>query len=182
MASLTEELDAQIAAFFSSWNIYTTILALAIGGLVVYSVLLQDEPDTHPFLLARQARASNVRLPRESAIYRALDTPHGYPLRSGLNVKDAGASKWSAGRDGDLRDVWRATVQGGEDGAKGLILTVQGKEAAVEHDHGQITSQINTVGRHLQESGSRVAIYLPNGIEFLVTVFGESLKRLNDLN
>lgn len=61
-------------------------------------------------------------------------------LNVGLNVKDPGASKWSRGRDGDLRDIWRQAVKGtSEDGkpsVKGKLLTVLGEEKVIEHKLG----------------------------------------------
>ncbi|KAG8627755.1 hypothetical protein KVT40_003628 [Elsinoe batatas] len=179
MANLVEQLDAQIAAFFSSWNLYTTILAIALAGLVLYPLIFTEEPDTHPLLLARQARPSPVRQPRESAIYRSMDASHGYPLRSGLNVQDPGAPRWAAGRDGDVRDIWRSAIAGGQNGEKGLIMTVYGKEAAEEHSFEDISKEINAIGQHLKKTGSKVAIYLPNCVEYLSTVFASAFYGLS---
>jgi hypothetical protein len=44
---------------------------------VVYDT---QDPDTHPLLLARQALASYVRQPGESAVFRSPETPHGCML------------------------------------------------------------------------------------------------------
>jgi acyl-CoA synthetase (AMP-forming)/AMP-acid ligase II len=53
-------------------------------------------------------------------------------------------------------------------------MTVLGKEEVVEHDIEQINKDINIVGTYLANSGvKRVAIYLPNSIEFLVGLFGK---------
>lgn len=175
MASVVEQLDAQIAAFFSSWNLYTTVLAVALAGFVLYPLVFAEEPDTHPLLLARQARPSPVRQPKESAVYRSMEASHGYPLRSGLNVQDPGAPRWAAGRDGDVRDIWRSAVAGGQNGEKGLIMTVYGKGAAEEHPFDDISKDINVIGQHLRKSGNKVAIYLPNCIEYLSTIFGKML-------
>jgi hypothetical protein len=60
------------------------------------------------------------------------------PLNTGLNVKDTGASKWSRGRDGDLRDIWKRAAEGGENGAKGRILTVLGSQNVVDHKLGMV--------------------------------------------
>ena len=174
MASLSEQLDAQIASFFSSWNTYTTVLAVVLAAFVVYPLVFFEEPDTHPLLLARQARPAPVRQPGESAVYRSIESAYGYPLRSGLNVKDADSPKWAMGRDGDLRDIWRSTVAGGAEGEKGIIMTVSGKEAAEEHDLDDISKSINAIGMHLQKHGKKAAIYLPNCVEYLSTVFGTS--------
>ncbi|PSK36594.1 hypothetical protein B9Z65_1777 [Elsinoe australis] len=170
MASLVEQIDAQIAAFFSSWNLYTTALAITLAGFVLYPLIFAEEPDTHPLLLARQARPSPVRQPKESAVYRSMEASHGYPLRSGLNVQDPGAPRWAAGRDGDVRDIWRSAVAGGQNGEKGLIMTVYGKGAPEEHAFDDISKDINVIGQHLRKSGNKVAIYLPNCIEYLSTI------------
>ncbi|KAF2157407.1 hypothetical protein K461DRAFT_284034 [Myriangium duriaei CBS 260.36] len=179
MASLSEQLDAQIASFFSSWNIYTTVLALVLAGFIIYPLIFFEEPDTHPLLLARQARPAPVRQPGESAVYRSIESAYGYPLRSGLNVKDADSPRWSMGRDGDLRDVWRSTVAGGAQGEKSLIMTVYGKESAEDHDIAEISKSINVVGKHLRKSGKKVAIYLPNCVEYLSTVFASAFYGLS---
>lgn len=69
-------------------------------------------------------------------------------LNVGLNVKDPGASKWSRGRDGDLRDVWRQAIRGtteeGKPSAKGKILTVLGEEKVIEHKLGMCASSLGT--------------------------------------
>jgi len=174
-----ERLDAQISELLSGWSIYTTILAVVVVAWIAYPLLTSKEPDTHPFLLARQSTAAPVRQPGESAAYRSLEAPHGYPLRSGLSVKDPVAPKWASGRDGDLRDVWRqavrgaVTVNGVETGLRGKILTVLGTEQVVEHDLDNLSREINAVGQFVREhSGKRVAVCLPNSIELLSSIFG----------
>lgn len=180
MANVVEQLDAKIAELLSSWNIYTTVITVIFAGFIVYPLFFWDEPDTHPLLLARQAQPSPIRHPGESATYRSVEVPHGYPLKTGLNVKDAGAPKWTAGRDGDVRDVWREVMKGlkGSDAASpaSSIMTIYGKDALVEHDLVEITKSINIIGKHLQKAGAaKVAIYLPNSVEYLAAIFGASL-------
>lgn len=177
--SLLQQLDAQLELLFAGWNIYTTLLLISIVSYLVYPIFFTKDPDTHPFLLARQSSPSYVRQPGESAVYRSQETPHGYPLKSGLNVKDSGSPKWTAGRDGDLRDVWKKAVQGPTDekgestGEPGRITTVLGKEEVVEHNLANVSKEINAVGEYLVQHGaSRVALYVPNSLEFLVTLFG----------
>lgn len=178
-----QQLDAQIEQLFAGWNIYSTLLCIGIVTYLIYPIFFTPDPDTHPFLLTRQSSPSFVRQPGESAIYRSLETPHGYPLKSGLNVKDPGAPRWASGRDGDLRDVWKKAVQGPLDddgkstGEPAKILTVLGKEEVVEHELGDVSREINAVGEYLsQHAASRVAIYLPNSMELLVTLFGELVR------
>ena len=134
--SALETLDSALSDFFAQWDGYSTALATAVVLLVTYRIMSSQEPDAHPLLLARQALPSAVRQEGESAVYRGQSAPHGMPLNAGLNVKDAGAPKWSRGRDGDLRDIWRKVVAGGEGGAKGRLLTVLGSENVVEHQQG----------------------------------------------
>lgn len=168
---LLETADAGLTGLFGQWNNYSTGLVTLLVAVITYRVMTAVDPDVHPMLLARQSVPSTVRNEGESAIYRSQAAPHGMPLNSGLNVKDEGASKWSRGRNGDLRDVWRRAAQGGEGGAKGRILTVHGSENVVEHKLEDITRQINLIGQHVAEQGGiRVAIYLPNSVELLVTL------------
>lgn len=176
---MLEQLDAKIEEILSAWNISSTVLTIALLLIFAYPLFTWLEPDTHPLLLARQASASPVRQPGESAVYRSLESPHGYPLKTGLNVKEPGAPKWSSGKDGDLRDIWRQVVRGvhsGEGlskGHRGKILTVFGKEEVVDHDLEELSRQINIIGNNIrQHHATRVAIYLPNSIELLLTIFG----------
>ena len=177
-SSLLAQIDAQLDKLFAGWNIYTTLIFLLITTILILPVVLSREPDTHPFLLARQSIPSPVRQPGESAIYRSLETPFGYPLRSGLNVKDPDAPKWASGKDGDLRDIWRQAVKGTsgidgiEDGRHGTVSTILGKERVVEHTLDQLSREINAVGTHVTEAKiERLAICLANSAELLVALF-----------
>ncbi|KAF2841374.1 hypothetical protein M501DRAFT_1000561 [Patellaria atrata CBS 101060] len=178
---LLDDIDTHITNLLSGWNSYTILITLAIvsfGGYVIFSAV---EPDTHPFLLLRQGQPSPVRQPGESAIYRSQHTPHGYPLQSGLNVKYPGEPRYTNGRTGDLRDIWRRVtgdlpVQDGQDtktsATPGKILTVFGKEEVVEHNPKELSGDIVAIGSYLQKHGCRrVALYLPNSIEFLSALF-----------
>ncbi|KAF2113880.1 hypothetical protein BDV96DRAFT_578457 [Lophiotrema nucula] len=181
MARLVEQLDAQIAELLAGWNLYTTLLLLGIIGFIGWVVYDTQDADTHPLLLARQASASYVRQPGESAIYRSPEVPHGYPLRTGLSVKPPGSPPYSAGKDGDLRDIWRRVT--GEipleknansvpSSGSAKIMTVYGKEGITDHKLEDITKEIGVIGQHLKShKAKRVAVYLPNSIEFLATLF-----------
>jgi hypothetical protein len=182
-AGLAERMDVAIAEFFSSWNIWTTILALALVAFLIYPVLTGSDPDTHPFLLARQAQIAPVRQLGESAVYRAIDIPHGYPLRAGLGVKDPGTPKWSSGRPGDLRDIWRSAARGAVNeegnptGEKGKILTVLGVEKVIEHNPDDLTLGINVVGQYVKRNnGQSVAVCLSNSVELLSAIFGTCIQ------
>lgn len=190
MASILQQLDAQIAALFADWNIYTTLICGALVLSVAYPVFFSSEPDLHPFLLARQSSPAYVRQPGESSVYRSFETPHGSPLRRGLNVKDPGAPKWTSGRDGNLRDIWQqamkgpvsSEVEGTETKAAGNLVTVLGEEEVIKHDWEKLTKDLNAVGQHLREhGGKRVAIYLPNSVEIIVSFFGIYLYPRIDL-
>jgi acyl-CoA synthetase (AMP-forming)/AMP-acid ligase II len=85
---------------------------------------------------------------------------------------------YSAGKDGDLRDIWRRVTgeipleKGAKSGGTANIMTVFGKEGVTEHKVEDITKEIAILGKHLQERGAkRVAIYLPNSLEFLAALF-----------
>jgi hypothetical protein len=77
MASIVEQLDEKIADILAGWNIYTTLLVVGILGFIGWVIYDTQDADTHPLLLARQAQASYVRQPGESAIFRSPETPHG---------------------------------------------------------------------------------------------------------
>lgn len=134
---LFDSLDSGITNLFGQWNIYSTGLLTLLLVLVSYRVIATREPDVHPMLLARQAVSSSVRNEGESPIYRSQGAPHGMPLNAGLNVKDLDAPKWSRGRNGDLRDVWKKAARGGENGAVGKLLTVLGKNNVIDHKIGK---------------------------------------------
>lgn len=176
--SILDKLDTLVADILADWNIYTTVFAGLLATFGLYSVLSASDPDVHPFLLARQSTASPIRQSGESATYRSLETPYGFPLRAGLNVKDPGAPKWTAGRKGDLRDIWRAAVRGAlnDDGSlsqkQGKIYTVLGRKA-IEHSLSQVTQEINVIGHHLQNAKVQaVAVCLTDSIELLAALFG----------
>lgn len=178
--NLLDRLDAVVADVLADWNIYSTVVATLVAVFAIYSLVSSSEPDIHPFLLARQSTPSPIRQSGESATYRSLQTPYGFPLRTGLNVKDPGAPKWTAGRRGDLRDVWKAALRGslkpdGSAGQQGKIYTVLGKKA-IEHSLAQVTQEINVIGRYLQKSETKtVAVCLTDSIELLASIFGTVL-------
>lgn len=177
-------LDEGVTGLFGQWNLWTSVIVTVLVGFLTYQIATRQEPDTHPFLLARQAQGSPVRRPGHSPVYRSQAAPHGMPLNASLNVKDPGASKWSRGRDGDLRDVWRQAVAGVQEdgpnkGATGTIVTVLGTDV-IEHRLDSITRQINLIGQHIaSQGGDRVAIYLPNSVELIVTLFACAFYNLN---
>ncbi|KAF2744911.1 hypothetical protein M011DRAFT_479384 [Sporormia fimetaria CBS 119925] len=178
MAGLIGQLDAQIYNLLAGWNVYTTLLVAVLFAYVGWAIYDTQDADTHPLLLARQAQPLYVRQPGESAIYRSPETPHGYPLRTGLGVKPPGTPMYSSGKDGDLRDIWRRVTgeipleKSSDATTKGKIMTVLGKEQVIDHDITELTAEISIVGKHLKDHGSkRVALYLPNSVEFLVALF-----------
>ncbi|RFU33475.1 hypothetical protein B7463_g2848, partial [Scytalidium lignicola] len=185
MDNLLLKLDETVTGLFADWDLFTTCLASTLVGFIFYQIFTSRDPDSHPMLLARQAQASSVRQEGESAVFRSPSVPHGMPLNTGLNVKDPGTSKWSRGRDGDLRDIWRKVVagptyhEGNTKNERGSIFTVLGSDQIIEHNLADITRQINVIGQHIkQNGGSRVAIYLPNSIEFLATLFASAFYDL----
>lgn len=177
MDTLLLRLDESVTGLFGQWNLWTSAIFTVLAGFLAYQLTTREDPDTHPFLLARQAQGSPVRQPGESPVYRSQGAPHGMPLNASLNVKDPGASKWSRGRNGDLRDIWRQAIAGVREdgptkGETGRILTVLGTDKAIEHKLADITRQINLIGQHIiDQGGNRVAIYLPNSVELVATLF-----------
>ncbi|KAI0883163.1 uncharacterized protein GGS22DRAFT_36810 [Annulohypoxylon maeteangense] len=183
VGSVLNQFDDGLGSLLSQWNSYSTAIATAFVLIITYAIMNRVEPETHPMLLARQASGSAVRNEGESPIYRGNSAPHGLPLNGGLNVKDPGASKWAAGREGDLRDVWRRAVTGPPEGdgpkVKGRVMTVLGSEKVIDHNLNDITRQINLVGKHIaSQGGKKVAIYLPNSVEFIATLFAASFHNL----
>jgi hypothetical protein len=192
--NLMLKIDETVTGVLGEWDVYTTAILALIVTFFLYQVITTRDPDIHPMLLARQSQASPVRQEGQSAVFRSHSAPHGIPLNSGLNIKDPGDSKWTRGRDGDLRDVWRKVLtgvldrDGKETGEIGKLFTVLGSEQVLEHNLGlccllnkysscllllaDITRQINLIGQHIKQNGGRsVAVYLPNSIEFLTTLF-----------
>ena len=93
-------------------------------------------------------------------------------------MKDPGAPKWTPGRSGDLRDIWRAAVRGAlnEDGIpsgrQGKIFTVLGKNM-MEHNLNDISQEINIIGQYVRDSKVQtVVICLSDSVELLSTIFG----------
>ncbi|EGC47090.1 conserved hypothetical protein [Histoplasma capsulatum var. duboisii H88] len=169
--------DVLLSDLFADWSTDSTLIASFIAIFLAYKLFFSKDPDTHPFFLARQAVRAPIRLPGESASFRAHDVPHGYPLKSGLNVKDPDKPKWTAGRNGDLRDIWRAALRGSlatdgtPAGKQGKFYTVLGKDVA-EHKLDDISQEINIIGQYIYESRARtVAIYLPDSVETLAAIF-----------
>jgi hypothetical protein len=140
--NLMLKLDETVTHVFGQWDIYTTGIFVILITFFAYQVINTRDPDAHPMLLARQAQASPVRQEGESSVFRSHSAPHGVPLNAGLNVKDPGDSKWTRGRNGDLRDVWRQVVTGPVDhegksnGEPGKIMTVFGTESIIQHNLG----------------------------------------------
>jgi hypothetical protein len=144
------KLDETVTGVLGQWDIYSTCIATVIIAFFVYQVFTRRDPDIHPMLLERQAQPSPVRNVGESAVFRSHLSPHGIELNSGLNVKDPGESKWTRGRDGDLRDVWKRIVNGHADSTgktvaeRGRIMTVLGSEQVIEHDLSWFPKHIDT--------------------------------------
>lgn len=181
MSSFIAQLDQQLSDALQSWNLYSSAIALSIFALVIYAILVPDEPDTHPMLLLRQASAHHVRQAGESAPYRNHETPHGYPLKTGLNVRPPGTPMYAAGKDGDLRDVWRRLSgeiplelpQNAGKSEKGKLLTVFGREKVDDVDLAGMGREIAVIGEAIRKAGgSRIAVYLPNSTELLTALFG----------
>lgn len=177
------DIDQRLSSVVGQWNGNTTALFTILLGVWTWALFTRKEPDTHPMLLARQSQSSPVRQPGESAVYRCHAAPHGMPLNSGLNVKEPGASKWAKGRDGDVRDIWRRAVAGvpegeGHGAGKGKLVTVHG-DNTTERNLDDVTRQINIIGQHiLDQGGNRVAIYLPNSVELISSLFACAFHNL----
>ncbi|RMD42005.1 hypothetical protein DV735_g3084, partial [Chaetothyriales sp. CBS 134920] len=171
-ATAAWSLDLIVHDFFSTWSATSTVLVVTLATLLIYQVLGTKEPDVHPFILARQSSASLIRHPGKTATLRALEIPLGYPLKSGLGIRDENAPKWSPGRKGDLRDILRQAARGPEVQAAGKLLTVLGQDGVEETEISQLVEQVNALGWWLKKEGvERCAVYLSNRVELLVLVF-----------
>ncbi|KAH9882670.1 hypothetical protein J1614_000906 [Plenodomus biglobosus] len=178
MPGLVDQLDGAISDLLAGWNTYSTLLVFTILAFLTFVIYDSADADTHPLLLARQAQASYVRQPGESAVFRSPETPHGYPLRTGLAVRPPGAPMYSAGKDGDLRDIWKRVTgeipleRGATSSGTAKLMTVMGKDGVSEHSIEDMTKEIAIIGSHLKDHGAkRVAVYLPNSVEFLAVLF-----------
>ncbi|KAI5302462.1 hypothetical protein KEM56_000679 [Ascosphaera pollenicola] len=179
-------LDTLVAGFFAGWDSCSTLIVTLIVVVLGYSFFFTGDEDIHPYFLARQASESSVRREDESATYRNLDTPHGYPLRRGLDIKSPDAPKWTSGRSGDLRDIWLAFANGSAAvadkkhgqpavGNKSEIYTVLGRFVKA-HSVEEITRQIDLVGKQLTGDlrGETIVACLSSSIELLALVFASS--------
>jgi hypothetical protein len=147
-------------------DILSLVLLALILVVIVVPLFFPSDPDTFPFILHNRSQPSKVRHPKESAIYRHRDQPHGYPLITGLALRKG----YEAPRDGDLRDVWDLGIQ------KGVTLgIVRGGRCAFEklENRQEELKKLGSGLRHLAGEGGKVAIYLPNTIENLLASFGE---------
>jgi hypothetical protein len=189
MANLLESVDEKLIELLSQWNVYTILLTVGLCALIGHTLWSATDPDIHPMILVRQSSASRVRHPGESAVYRSPEVPEGMPLRSGLGVKLPTDPPYSGGRNGDLRYIWRRVT--GEIplpsipgtaypvSKKQEILTVFGREELQPHDTAEMSREIAIIGDYLaKHGGKRVAIYLPNSVEFINAIFGNVQIRL----
>jgi hypothetical protein len=182
MSNIFNQADDFVAHFLSQWNGYTVALGLLLTAVIVHTLYTATDADIHPMMLQRQSQPDRVRHEGESAVYRSHDVPHGTPLRSGLAVKLPTDKPYTAGRDGDLRSIWMRVTGEIEapripgviqEPGKQTISTAHGRDKPLEHDVKIVAKEIAAIGGYLAKSGSkRVAICLPNSIEFLSTVFG----------
>ena len=175
--SIVAKIDVWLSDLLASWDIYSTVIVTAIVAYLGYLLFFSKDADAHPYMLAYQSVESRIRQPGESAAFRAHEVPHGYPLKSGLGVKDPGTPKWTAGRKGDLRDIWRSAVNGRYDeGTKtqqrGSIYRVQGKKV-VENSLDDISREVNILGQYIRDTKPQtVGVCLADSVELLATIFG----------
>ena len=146
-------------------DILSLILLALILVLLVLPIFFPSDPDIFPFILHNQSQPSKVRRPKESAVYRHRDQPHGYPLITGLALRKG----YETPRDGDLRDIWEIAIQ------KNVIIGIVRGGKCVYEKLASCQEELDKLGhglRHLAGEHGKVAIYLPNTIENLLTNFG----------
>lgn len=85
---------------------------------------------------------------------------------------------YSAGKDGDLRDIWRRVTgeipleKKASSSGTATLMTVLGTHELAEHDIAGVSKEMAIIGQHLHDHNARrVAVYLPNSLELLVVVF-----------
>jgi hypothetical protein len=146
-------------------DILSLILLALIVVVLVVPLLFPSDPDTFPFILNNQSQPSKVRHPKESAVYRHREQPHGYPLITGLALRKG----YEAPRDGDLRDVWEIAMQ------KQVTVGIVRGGRCVYEKLSTRQEELNKLGSGLREfagANGKVAVYLPNTIENLLANFG----------
>lgn len=181
-SSVLVQLDEYAARLVADWDIYSTLITTVLAVFLGYAFITYKEPDIHPFFLAQQSQEAPLRNPGESAAFRALESPHGYPLKRGLNIKDADTPKWTSGRSGDLRDIWRAAVRGSVNELghpkweKSSIYTVLGKNV-IEHSMDEVSKQMNIIGQYIHDlKVQTVGVCLANSEKLIATIFGLSFS------
>ncbi|KAI9850955.1 MAG: hypothetical protein M1838_004740 [Thelocarpon superellum] len=177
--SIMEHIDQQLSVLFSGWSVYTTAITVVLIAFVVYPWLTWSDPDIHPLLLSRQAYSAPVRNLGESAVHRSAEAAYGYPLKTGLGIKDAGAPQWKAGRDGDLRDIWRraAGQSVGQDGKladqKAKVFTILGRDEIIEHSPAAAYYDLTPILLPYDQSPATVLELLrQTGPDFLIAAAG----------
>ncbi|CDK24386.1 unnamed protein product [Kuraishia capsulata CBS 1993] len=96
-------------------------------GVLLWLYFVPLYADIDPLALDEQASVSATRpSPRESAVYRSVDVPHGLPLTTGLRLLRHGSRYTTT--DGNLQDCWdlhkeagKAVIVGGEKIARGEL-------------------------------------------------------------
>ena len=97
-------------------------------------------------------------------------------------MRDKGSPKWSQGRRGDLRDVWRRAAcgplredgEGWDEGNRGELRVVLGRERVEVVGWEKGTEMINAFGGSVKTWGvKKVGVCLSNSVELLVCVFCE---------
>ena len=182
-ASGLAKLDSLLASVFAEWDTASTLITTTILVFLAYCLFSLKDPDVHPYLLARQATEAPVRQPGQSAAFRNLEVPHGFSLKTGLNVKDPQAPKWTGGRNGDLRDIWNQAIRGTTSadgitaaGQRGKLYSVLGRKV-IEHNIDDVTAEINVIGKYVRDSQAKtVAVSLSDSIELLASLFGEQIR------
>ncbi|AET39756.1 Dde1p Ecym_4739 [Eremothecium cymbalariae DBVPG len=89
--------------------IITVLLCLFTTNWVIQHVILDAKRDLHPVALTEQACTASVRKENETAVYRNILTPIGYPLSAGLSL-----SHGYQFRKGNFGDIWSTSMEVGK--------------------------------------------------------------------
>lgn len=90
--------------------IATVAVVLAAGVWILNSFFIDPKRDLHPVALNQQSNAAVVRKEHETAVYRNIVVPPGFPLTTGM-----GLSLGYKVRNGNFGDVWSASMAQSKD-------------------------------------------------------------------
>ncbi|RHZ43817.1 hypothetical protein Glove_853g5 [Diversispora epigaea] len=119
----------------------SVILLILIIFFTYLSIRNVPNPDVHPLLLSSQSDATKVRYPGESAIYRNVNTPHGFPQLLSKPESDIKT----------IKDLFDSGLKRGDGGVKKCLKSGQRSEGGkyVWQTYEQIAERVTNFGSGL---------------------------------